>query len=232
MTAEKTNYIKALRFNWLTKYYDTVVSLTTREKTFKTKLVESANLVDKDKVLDIGSGTGTLAILIKKSKPMTDVTGIDGDLEIIKIAEEKAIKSNLNIQFKRGLSYDLPFKDMQFDHCFSSLFFHHLTTENKQKSFDEAFRVLKNGGQLNIADWGKPSNKLMRILFFIVQLLDGFKTTKLNVDGLLPDLMKQAGFVHVNIIAEFSTMLGTMTIYSGQKPISQSAMPKPILINE
>ena len=77
MTAEKTNYIKALRFNWLTKYYDTVVSLTTREKTFKTKLVESANLVDKDKVLDIGSGTGTLAILIKKSKPMTDVTGID-----------------------------------------------------------------------------------------------------------------------------------------------------------
>ena len=99
----------------------------------------------------------------------------------------------------------------------------HLLSESK---------VLKNGGQLNIADWGKPSNKLMRILFFIVQLLDGFKTTKLNVDGLLPDLMKQAGFVHVNIIAEFSTMLGTMTIYSGQKPISQSAMPKPILINE
>ena len=69
MKAEKTNYIKALRFNWLTKYYDTVVSLTTREKTFKNKLVASANLVDNDRVLDIGSGTGTLVILIKKSNP-------------------------------------------------------------------------------------------------------------------------------------------------------------------
>ncbi len=217
MNGEKINYIKALRFNWLTKYYDVVVSLTTREKTFKNKLVESARLQENDTVLDIGSGTGTLAILIKKSEPETCVTGLDGDIEIIKLAEKKANKESLQISFNEGMSYDLPFNDLEFDHCFSSLFFHHLTTENKQKTFDEAYRVLKKEGQLHIADWGKPTNKLMRVLFYIVQLLDGFKTTKLNIDGLLPDLMKRSGFVQVKIVAEYSTMLGTMTIYSGRK---------------
>jgi len=217
MSGEKKNYIKALRFNWLTKYYDVVVSLTTREKTFKNKLVESARLQENDTVLDIGSGTGTLAILIKKSEPETSVTGLDGDIEIIKLAEKKANKESLQISFNEGMSYDLPFNDLEFDHCFSSLFFHHLTTENKQKTFDEAYRVLKKEGQLHIADWGKPVNKLMRVLFYIVQLLDGFKTTKLNIDGLLPDLMKRSGFVQVKIVAEYSTMLGTMTIYSGRK---------------
>ena len=218
MKTNNTHYIKALRFNWLTKYYDAVVSLTTREKIFKKRLIEYANLKNNNRILDIGSGTGTLAILIKESNPNTNVTGLDGDSEIIKIAEKKSTKKKLDISFKQGLSYDLPFQDRQFDHCFSSLFFHHLTTSNKQKTFNESYRVLKNGGQLHIADWGKPTNWLMRILFFIVQLLDGFQTTKGNVDGILPDLMKKAGFVKVNIKEEISTMLGTMTIYRAIKP--------------
>jgi ubiquinone/menaquinone biosynthesis C-methylase UbiE len=220
MKTDNTQYIKALRFNWLTKYYDAIVSFTTREKTFKKKLIKYANLEDNDQVLDIGSGTGTLAILIKIANPNISVSGIDGDPEIIKIAENKSLKNKLKISFKQGLSFDMPFKDMQFDHCFSSLFFHHLTTKNKQKTFNEAYRVLKKGGQLNIADWGKPSNKLMRVLFFIVQLLDGFKTTKGNVDGVLPKLMEQAGFVEINIQDEISTMLGTMTIYSAVRPLN------------
>lgn len=220
MNKEKTHYIKALKFNWLTKYYDAIVSLTTREKTFKNNLIQNAKLEQGNEVLDIGSGTGTLAILIKNSNPNSNVTGLDGDLEIIKIAEEKTKKNKLEISFKHGLSYDLPFQDMKFDQCFSSLFFHHLTTSNKQKTFNEVYRVLKNGGQLHIADWGKPSNRLMRFLFFIVQLLDGFQTTKGNVDGILPELMKQAGFVKVKIQDEISTMLGTMTIYRAVKPIN------------
>jgi ubiquinone/menaquinone biosynthesis C-methylase UbiE len=218
MKSNNKHYIKALRFNWLTKYYDFIVSITTREKTFKKNLINYANLKDNDQVLDIGSGTGTLALLIKKSYPNISVSGLDGDSEIIKIAEEKAKKNKLKISFKQGLSFDLPFQDRHFDHCFSSLFFHHLTKSNKQKTFNEAFRVLKNGGQLNIADWGKPSNKLMRILFYIVQFLDGFQTTKGNVDGILPELMKKAGFVEINIQEEISTMLGTMTLYSAHKP--------------
>jgi ubiquinone/menaquinone biosynthesis C-methylase UbiE len=213
-------YIKALRFNWLTKYYDAIVSFTTRETTFKMKLIESANLKNQNTALDIGSGTGTLAILIKKSNPDIEVTGLDGDPEIIKIANKKAIKNKLKISFKRGLSYDLPFKDSQYDHCFSSLFFHHLTTINKQKTFNETYRILKKGGQLHIADWGKPTNWIMRTLFYIVQLLDGFKTTKGNVDGILPVLMQQAGFVKVNVEDEISTLLGTMTIYSAIKPLN------------
>ena len=77
--------------------------------------------------------------------------------------------------------------------------------------------VLKNDGKLHVADWGKPSNFLMRLLFFPIQVLDGFKTTSSNVQGILPLLMEQSGFIEVKIEKEIPTMFGTMTLYSASK---------------
>ena len=217
METKDKDYIKALRFNWLTKYYDRIVSLTPRETFFKKELIEQSALSDGDIVLDIGSGTGTLAILIKKDNPETQVFGVDGDENILSIARKKAKDKEVQITFKRGLSFDLPFSENHFDCCFSSLFFHHLSDENKLKSIQEIHRVLKNDGKLHVADWGKPSNFLMRLLFFPIQVLDGFKTTSSNVQGILPLLMEQSGFIEVKIEKEIPTMFGTMTLYSASK---------------
>ena len=105
MKTENTHYIKALRFNWLTKHYDKIVSLTTREKFFKSKLVEQSQLEDGFEVLDVGSGTGTLALLIKSSKLKAIVTGVDGDANIISLAQQKARDQNLEISFKKGFAF-------------------------------------------------------------------------------------------------------------------------------
>ncbi|WP_179952319.1 class I SAM-dependent methyltransferase [Marinicella rhabdoformis] len=220
MNTKNTEYLKALRFNWLTKHYDTIVSLTTREALFKKKLIEQSDLIDGDEVLDVGSGTGTLAIMLKQSNPNLMVTGVDGDAKIISLAQKKTNDKNIQISFKQGLSFDLPFSKSAFNSCFSSLFFHHLTDENKLKTFNEIFRVLKNGGQLHVADWGKPKNIFMRLLFYPIQFLDGFETTSSNIKGILPKLMEDSGFIEIKIEQEISTMFGTMTLYSAEKPIS------------
>ncbi len=212
-----SEYIPALRYRWLTSLYDPIIAITTREKTFKKHLVEMADIKPDDTVLDIGCGTGTLAIGIKKTVSGANVIGIDGDPEILEIARRKAHKEKVGIVFDQGLSFELPYPDGQFDRCLSSLFFHHLTLNNKLRTFREIHRVLKVGGECHVADWGKPTNLFMRLLYYQIQVLDGFKTTRDNVEGQLPALMQSSGFSNILIKEELATIFGTMTLYSAKK---------------
>ena len=213
----KSEYVPALSFNWLTPYYDTVVGITTRERSFKQALIQQAEFKAGQQVLDLASGTGTLAIWVKQSQPLAIVTGVDGDPAILSIAARKARRANVAVQFDHALSYSLPYPTAHFDRVVSSLFFHHLTWENKQRTAHELFRVLKPGAQLHIADWGCPTNALMRGLFLSVQLLDGFKNTQDNVSGKLIELFQQADFDEVTQRQTFSTIFGTMALYSAVK---------------
>lgn len=151
---KNAKYIPALGYDLLTPFYDAVVRLTVREKKFKTALIEQANFVDGQRVLDLACGTGTLAVLIKEIYPKVEVTGIDGDSKILEIAQKKAIQKGVFIQFDEGLSTALPYANESFERVVSSLFFHHLTRADKLKTLREVFRVLKPNGELHIADWG------------------------------------------------------------------------------
>ncbi len=217
MPQNPPDYIPALRYPVLTIFYDRVIAATTREKTFKHKLIQQADIHPGHEVVDVGCGTGTLALWIKKRHPEVEIFGLDGDQNILAIARKKAMTQALSMTFEQGLSYDMPFNGNRFDRCFSSLFFHHLTLARKEDTFREIHRILKIGGELHLADWGKPTSILMRSLFFLVQLLDGFKTTTDNIQGVLPVLMKKVGFRTVRVIEEIPTMFGTMTLYSAKK---------------
>ena len=211
-------YVPALGYHWLTPYYDAVVGTTTRERSFKQALIKQARFAPGQHVLDLASGTGTLAIWIKQHQPQANVTGVDGDPAILSLAIHKAQKANVSVQFDHALSYSLPYPAAYFDRVVSSLFFHHLSWENKERTVQELFRVLKPGAELHVADWGRADNALMRGLFLFVQFLDGFKNTQDNVSGKLVALFEQAGFVDVTQQQTFSTIYGTMALYSAVKP--------------
>ncbi len=87
----------------------------------------------------------------------------------------------------------------------------------KQRTAETMYRVLRAGGSIHIADWGKPENGLMALAFYGIQLLDGFKNTDDNRKGLLPQIFEDAGFADVVAPQSISTMFGTMTLYSGKK---------------
>lgn len=190
-------FIPALRFNWLTKFYDVFLQHAMPEKRFKSKLLQLANIEGNQLILDFGCGTGTLAIMIKNFDPAAEVFGVDVDSHVLKIAAEKVAQSKSDIVLSIYDGVTLPYANNTFDKVISSLVFHHLTREQKLAGLSEILRVLKRGGELYIADFGKTDNVLLRMFFFIWRILDGLENTRDNFTGMLPSIITDAGFNNV-----------------------------------
>jgi SAM-dependent methyltransferase len=216
---EDRRYIPALRWKALTPAFDAAVRITARERAIKNRLLDQAGVHSGDAVLDLGAGTGTLALLLKQRCPGAHVTGLDADPAILGIARQKASAAGCEVEFVEGFSTELPFPDRSLDVVLSTLFFHHLTSVEKQTTLGEVRRVLKPGGRLHVADWGKPSDPVMAALFLSVRLIDGWERTTDNVHGALPALFGQAGLVDARERQRLRSALGTLSLYSAVKPI-------------
>ncbi|MED3794392.1 class I SAM-dependent methyltransferase [Niallia alba] len=216
---KKGEYIPALKYHWMTRFYDPLIQWGIQEKKFKTHLVKQATLQPNETIMDLACGTGTLALLIQQSQPGVQVIGVDADPKILSIAKGKIKETQVNnITFEEGFSDKLPFSNNLFHHIFTSLFIHHLTQEMKKKTFEEVYRTLRSGGQFHIIDFEKPQNWLMRVAFFSIQFLDGFETTSNHVKGIIPNLLKETGFVSIEETGQFSTITGTLRAYKAFKP--------------
>src|SRR5215212_7701512 len=218
MPGRSRQFVPALRFDALTRLYDPVVAVTSREGAFKRRLMEHAGIKTGESVLDVACGTGTLAIEIKKNHPEATVAGIDGDRGILARARAKAEDAGVEVNFQPGLSNELPYDARSFDVVVSTLFFHHLTDEAKADTAEEIRRVLRLGGRVLIADWGRPQDPLMRMMFLNVQVLDGFRNTSSNVAGKLPEFLRDAGLGRVSVVDRMRTPLGTIEILSAVRP--------------
>ena len=213
----KESYIPALRFGFLTKFYDPLVHYTTRETAFKTALLKQANLQNGQTILDLACGTGTLSVAVKKRRPQAAVFAYDADREILRLARRKAQTAQVKINFEQGFSDALPFPANSFDRVFSTLFFHHLTLERKNATLAEILRVLKPNGEFHLADFALPRNKTQFILSKWIRLIDGYDTTRDNLRGRLMFLMEQSGFRQVERTKYFKTMLGTIRLFKAVK---------------
>jgi ubiquinone/menaquinone biosynthesis C-methylase UbiE len=219
MNLKNKQFIPALKYNWLTDIYNPILRYTMPEFQFKTSLINQAKIEKNHIVLDFGIGTATLSILVKQKHSEATVTGVDVDSKIINIAKKKILEAKTEIHIDQYDGIVLPYEDNTFDRVISSLVFHHLDAKQKNNSLKEIKRVLKPNGELHIADWGKPSNTLMRGAFYFVQFLDGFKTTKDNVRGLLPNYINKAGFDQVFETNYFDTIFGTVRLVKARKTI-------------
>ena len=218
MSKKRKKYIPALKFHWLTRLYDPLMKMMKIE-TLKKRLIMEADLLPNQRILDLASGTGTFALMLKEIQPRAAIIGLDADPQVLEIAQQKATNKRIDITFQQGLSSDLPFEDDQLDKVFSSLFFHHLTLDMKQKTLEEAFRVLTPGGDIYILDFDRPQNLWMRIAFFSIQLLDGFETTRDHVKGVILESLHEEGFTEVKETDHFNTIAGTIRLYHARKPV-------------
>jgi ubiquinone/menaquinone biosynthesis C-methylase UbiE len=206
-------YLPALRFRSLTRLYDPAVRLTTRERRFKRMLIEQAGPAAGQRILDLGCGTGTLAIDVKRREPRAELVGLDADPDMLAQARRKADAAGVELELTEGFSTELPYEDASFDCVLSTLFFHHLDPEPKRQTAAEIARVLRPGGELHVADWGQPSDPVMALAFQSIRALDGFSNTDDNYRGALPEIFEQAGLAGARQTSRLRTPFGTLALF-------------------
>ncbi|MBI2332901.1 MAG: methyltransferase domain-containing protein, partial [Chloroflexi bacterium] len=182
------------------------------EETFKSKLIQQANIQPRMKVLDLGCGTGTLTLMLKRAHPTAEVTGMDGDSQVLDIARDKS--RGTSIQWDEGLASSLAYPDSVFDRVVTSLVIHHLVTDDKRRAFKEIYRVLKPNGELHILDFGAPHSSLTRFMTTYMRRLEEVVD---NFDGKIPLFVTEAGFSEVKEAQHFVTVFGPLSMLRAVK---------------
>jgi ubiquinone/menaquinone biosynthesis C-methylase UbiE len=209
-------YVPAAGRRALTRLYDPVVALSMREATFRGRL--SAQVLDGlapgATVVDVGCGTGTLAIALAARG--AEVIGVDGDPRILALARAKAGADA--VQWGNADATALALAGASADRVVMSLLLHHLVADAKRAALAEALRVLRPGGRIHVADWGRPRDALMRAAARALQRLDGAEGLAEHLDGSVPALLADAGFSAVAVHDRLRTGWGSLELLSALRP--------------
>jgi ubiquinone/menaquinone biosynthesis C-methylase UbiE len=147
------------RYDLMEWFHDTF-SFRGKFRELRQRTASLARLQPGDAVLDVGCGTGTLAMEVARRVGRAGrVAGVDPGTQQIARASLKAARRNVPIEFQIGVIEQLPFPDQTFDVVFSTLMMHHLPASLKRQGLAEIARVLKPGGRLVIADFKRKQER-------------------------------------------------------------------------
>lgn len=186
--------------------YDPFVSLFGGDRARK-ELINQARLEHNHRVLDVGCGTGTLVMLLKKQYPSVQVAGIDPDPKALQRAKSKAARAKVALQLDQGFADELPYEDGSFDRVLSSLMFHHVEAQDREKMLREARRVLKSNGSLHLLDLTIGDDGAHG---FLASLVHSREQLKDNSEVRIVELMRRAGFSQASKIKDSSMFLGAL----------------------
>ena len=150
----------------------------------------------EDRILDLGCGTGVLSRMIGDRLDVAaggQSVGIDAAGRMIAVARKKRAASicRFEVMAAEALSFD----DSSFDAVVSSLFFHHVPMDLKESALTEAYRVLKPGGKLVIADMHIPTTFMGALVSHVSRWFFMQPEIGENIRGVLPELIVRASTV-------------------------------------
>ena len=187
---------RGISLNGFSRYYDLV---TPAERSrFRRKQIELSGIRPGERVLDVGCGTGSLSILSRIAVGENgEAAGIDIAANMIAAARHKAQRAGLNIDFRVASVDNLPYPDGSFDVVTSTIMFHHLPIQIKERGLREIHRVLKTDGCFFLCDFLTPhplTVPLMLLMFVWIP------STRYQLFGRLPKLIRECGFAAPQLV--------------------------------
>jgi ubiquinone/menaquinone biosynthesis C-methylase UbiE len=171
-------------------------------------LIEQANIDASHKILDVGCGTGTLAVQLKQLYPAAQVVGLDPDPKALRRAKVKIQRAAVSVVLDQGFADELPYETETFDRVFSSFMFHHLEERERERALREVLRVLRPGGSFHLVDFthadGHGSDG------FWERLLGSHAHMKDNSDERILEQMRQAGFTNAVKLKDAKMLFGLL----------------------
>jgi ubiquinone/menaquinone biosynthesis C-methylase UbiE len=197
-------YVPAAGHDLLLPFYNPLWRLM-RGEAVRSKFIRDAGIAAGQRILDVGCGTGSLAVQVAKTVPDIRVTALDPDPKALARAAAKASRAGVAVTWERGFSQDLPGADGSFDRVLSSFMFHHLELDAKRAMLHEARRVLCAGGELHLIDFARSDTAGDGALARWLHPADHLHDPR---DGSVAELMRDAGFGEAEEVASSGSLFG------------------------
>jgi len=200
----KRRFLPAAGHDLFLPLYDPILSLMGGDRA-RRDLIEQANIKPGQSILDIGCGTGTLVVLLKRQFAAVQVAGLDPDPKALRRAKNKVRRAAVSVQLDQGFADELPYEKGSFDRVLSSFMLHHLDEQERENTLAEVLRVLKPAGTFHLLDFAADDHgshgRWDRLIHSHAQLKD-------NVEERILQLIRRAGFTNAEKVKDGSMLIG------------------------
>ena len=218
-------------FDRVAGHYDLLNRMITFgfDATWRRRVIEEADLSPGGRLLDVGAGTGDMALTAHKKEPTARITAADFSYGMMKKGRSRPGGNQIPWCCADALA--LPFADGTFDAVTSGYLIRNVV--NPHRAFQEQLRVLKPGGRVVCLETSPPKQNLLRPLIalhlkvtipFLGRLVGGNQAAYTYLPDTTRNFMSPHEMVTTMREAGFESigyellMFGTMTIHSGRRP--------------
>lgn len=200
-----SSFVPAAGWSALTRAYDPVLAVTMREGLWRPVV---ASLAGGGVVVEVGAGTGSQSLELAGAGAR--VVAVDPDSSALAIAARKPGADA--VDWREGMADALPVDSASADAVVMTLLLHHLDADGKRGALREAARVLRPGGRLCVADWGRPGGLAPRLGALVLRQVDGAAGVDDMLAGRLPAFVTGAGFAPPRRVGRLGTVWGTVEL--------------------
>lgn len=206
LTESQREFVPAAGRDVFLPIYDPMVSFMGAARA-QEELIKQANIEANQRVLDLGCGTGTMVVLLKRKYPAAQIVGLDPDPKALQRAKKKVKRAGVSVQLDEGFADKLPYDEDTFDRVLSSLMLHHLEEQDREKMLREVLRVLKPAGTFHLLDFAGGEDRARGRWG---RLIDSHAHLEANSQQRILQLMRCAGFMSAEKVKDGSMLFGLM----------------------